>query len=85
MGLSLQLEAAVAAPKWTPTKDGYVFSRFGARAVRRVTKRGRAQWFLILDGKEHDLGRRASFDHAEGIIAQYARRAAKDGGDHDFD
>ena len=53
---------------WTKTASGYELTSHGAM----LTKVG-ARWTLALaDGRTFDLGRKASFDHAERAIAQAA-------------
>lgn len=76
--IAAQLESVVGddTPTWTKTKDGFAFSRYGAELVRREGPRGRARWFLVLNKKEYELGRRASFDHAERLIAVHARASS---------
>jgi len=48
---------------WEKTSAGY---RLGGHTL---TRSGRVWKLTLADGSEHVLGRRASFDHAEAVIA----------------
>jgi len=67
MGLSDQLREAVAAPEWKKTESGYEMKTSMGDAV--LSKKG-AKWYLSLDDETVELPRRASFDHAEGILKE---------------
>lgn len=67
MRLSHQILEAVAAPNWKKTAGGYeIQTQIG---VASLSKKG-AKWILTLDGESVVLPRRASFDHAEGILRE---------------
>lgn len=52
---------------WTKTSTGY--EALDGRAI--VARTGKT-WTLTLDNVAYDLGHKASFDHAEAIIAKEA-------------
>ena len=52
---------------WKKTPTGYELTT--AKGVAVLRKKGR-RWFLDFVGQSIDLGRRASFDSAEGIISK---------------
>lgn len=60
----------MAAYTWKKTEEGYRASDGRARLVRR----GKAWVLITRGGAEHALPRRASFDHAEGLIARLGLR-----------
>lgn len=68
MRLSEELRDALT--EWRKTADGYeVETTKGlAKIFSKKGKRGGKKWFIEVDGKEHALGRRGSFDHAEGVL-----------------
>jgi hypothetical protein len=41
-------------------------------SLAKLYKNGKKKWFLDYKGKTHPLPRRASFDHAEKILAKSA-------------
>lgn len=50
---------------WTKSLHGYAIAAIGAT----LTKDGK-RWVLCVQGERHTLPRRASFDHAETILAE---------------
>lgn len=55
---------------WNATPEGYERSDGAARLVRGARK----SWSLVLpDGRAFALPKRASFDHADGVMAEVAR------------
>jgi len=79
MGLANQLtEAIERAPleEWKKTPDGYEMetTKGLAKIFYKKGKRGGKKWFMSLDGKEYAFGRRASFDHAEGVLVKVGAR-----------
>ena len=67
MGLSRYLSEALAAPEWKKTAIGYEMKTKMGLAV--LSKNG-AKWILSLGNESVELPRRASFDHAEGILQE---------------
>lgn len=60
------MTTAAAPWSWTPTPTGYDATDGRARLVRDGKR-----WTLELpDGRSFPLPRRASFDHAEGVLAR---------------
>ena len=56
-------------PKWDKKEDGtYVGTGFKQGKVELKRGKGKS-WIMVVGGKEHDLGRRASFDTAERKLA----------------
>lgn len=74
MMLSEQLQAALT--EWKKTSDGYemMTSKGLAKIFSKKGKRGGKKWFMSVAGKEYEFGRRASFDHAEGILSKIGVR-----------
>ena len=68
MRLSEELKSALM--EWKKTADGYemMTTKGLAKLFTKKGKRGGKKWFIEVDGKETALGRRASFDHAEGVL-----------------
>lgn len=66
--LSEQLQEAIG---WKKTATGYEMETTKGKAV--LFKRGR-EWFISIGGKETSLGKRASFDHAEGVLQDMGAR-----------
>lgn len=53
---------------WKKNPDGgYQGMFFGSHAVLKKGKKGKV-WYLHYKGKIHQMPKKASFDHAEGII-----------------
>lgn len=69
MGLAQQLESAMQ-PKWDRKPDGS-YEGIGFRQGKVELKRNAKKvWIMIVGGKEHELGRRATFDTAERALAK---------------
>lgn len=71
----LILELRAALSEWKKTPDGYEMDLKGrtAKLFRKPKKRGKGlakDWYLSYHGKEYPLGKRASFDHAEGKLKE---------------
>lgn len=68
MRLSEELHRSLT--EWKKTADGYEMETTKGLAKLFVKKgpRGGKKWFISIGGKETSLGRRASFDHAEGVL-----------------
>ncbi len=66
--VGMTIEAAWPPPgaHWKKTATGY---EMGAARLLKVDEK----WVLRYRGKDHVMGRRASLDHAEGILANLDR------------
>jgi len=76
MSVAHQLEEALkndwGPPVGDPSKPGVLYrGKFGGHPA--VLEKRKKNFFLIWRGKEYDLGKRATFDHAERIIFRSAR------------
>jgi hypothetical protein len=59
---------------WLKTSTGYEANDGRARMVREFGPRDGKRCFLVLaDGRRLELPRRATFDHAEGILLAVAQ------------
>jgi hypothetical protein len=65
MRLSEQLHEALT--EWKKTGEGYELKT--SMGLAKLYKKGK-QWMLAMGDEEVSLGRRASFDHAEGILKE---------------
>ena len=68
----LILEAQALLTEWKKTTEGwYEMSYKGsmAKLYKKPYKRS-TRWYISYKGKETDLGKKASFDHAEGVLAK---------------
>lgn len=76
MSIYVQLEAALEE-SWRPVATAqaqgprYV-GKFGGHEAVLEKRKGR--FYLTFQGQEYDLGRRATFSHAEGVIAKVLRK-----------
>lgn len=69
MRLSEELRSALM--EWTPVADGgyeMMTTKGLAKIFNRKGPRGGKKWFMTVAGKEYSFNRRASFDHAEGVL-----------------
>lgn len=68
----LVLEAQCLLTEWKKTAEGYEMEYKGdmAKLFKKPIKRS-MRWYISYRGKETDLGKKASFDHAEGVLAKY--------------
>jgi len=64
MRLSEELEVALS--EWERTPEGFEMKT--TKGLAKLYKKGKREWFVSVDGKEKSLGKRASFDHAEGYL-----------------
>jgi hypothetical protein len=65
--MRLSRELLEATSGWKKTADGYEWDT--SKGMARLFKKGKA-WYLSFGGEEVKLPRRASFDHAEGILKE---------------
>jgi hypothetical protein len=65
--MSLAAELLMALTEWKKTPKGYEMKT--SKGLAKLYKKGR-EWVLSIEGDEVRLGRRASFDHAEGALKQ---------------
>lgn len=62
-----EIEGLMEAVTWKKTADGYEIRTKLGQAT--LSKKGK-KWILSVGGESVELGRRASFDHAEGILVK---------------
>ena len=61
---------------WKKPADGYemMTTKGLVKLYPKKGPRGGKKWFILVAGKETNLGRRASFDHAEGVLVDIGAR-----------
>jgi hypothetical protein len=67
----LILEARSLLNEWKKTADGFEMEYRGstAKLFKKPYKRS-TRWYISYKGKDTELGKKASFDHAEGVLAK---------------